>query len=47
MLKSRVSLHTALPQLGVSRSMLGLTALNGASFLERNGLLDCGVVTQP
>jgi len=47
MLTSRVSLHTALSQLGVSRSMLVNTALSGASFLERNGLLDCGVVTQP
>jgi len=33
--------------LGVSRSMLFVAALGGASFLERNGLLDCGVVTQP
>jgi len=33
--------------LGVSRSMLVVTALGGASFLERNGLLDCGVVLQP
>jgi len=27
--------------------MLRATALGGASFLERIGLLDCGVVTQP
>jgi len=32
---------------GVSRSMLDVTALGGASFLERNGLLDSVVVTQP